>query len=39
MSLTGVESRFRPERHEELGQAFPVRARELTRAIRGSARL
>jgi len=35
LSLTGVESRFRHERQEELGQALLARAHELTRAIQG----
>ncbi len=39
LSLTGVESRFRPQRQEELGQALLARAHELTWAIRGSAQL
>jgi DNA-binding IclR family transcriptional regulator len=34
LSLTGVESRFRPDRQQELGQALLTAAHELSTAIR-----
>jgi DNA-binding IclR family transcriptional regulator len=39
LSLTGVESRFRPDRQQELGQALLTTAHELTTAIRRSKKL
>jgi DNA-binding IclR family transcriptional regulator len=37
LSLTGIESRFRPDRHQELGQALLTEAHALSTAIQRSA--